>query len=585
ESYLKLNPRHKKLAAIHQQLIDRIERSPRKYSGFPYVRKKSQGLKTVLGIDLGNTNSVVSVMDGSKAMVIPNLVGDRSTPSVVAFASDGEILVGEPARRQAVTNPLNTFDLIRQRLGRQGLDSCPIAQRKSHNPGENESGQVKRDDQQASAFRREYSPQEFCVNLLQNLKAAAESHLGYTVSRSVITVPSSFGLIQRRAMKEAGKIAGLDVLRIIAAPTAAALAYSFQFQKSPDRNIVVCDIGGGAFSTSVCSVFDTWVEVISTTGDAELGGVDFDMALVNSIAADFKSDSGIDIRTDPTSLWRLCDAVEKAKKSLSSVQVTDVNLPFITTSKLDAKHLQASVTRVEFERLIDPLLKRMKKCIENAMRDARMTNDEIDEVMLVGGGARIPKLRSEISEMFGVDKLYNGIEAEEAASVGAAIQGSIIAGEFADRCLMDVTSISLGVETEGGVMTSLVDRNFTIPTTKSEVFSTVRDNQTEVVVSVYEGERAMACDNSLLGRYKIDGIEPAPRGTPKVEVTFDIDVDGTLNVSAKNMANGNEFSVCPGEPSNPRQAELCSESDQVDIPDQLMVIDRDVVPDKTENSD
>ena len=490
----------------------------------------------VIGIDLGTTNSVVSVMEGSEPKVIANLEGNRLTPSVVAFTDKGETLVGEPAKRQAVTNPSNTIYSAKRFMGRR------------HNEVSSEEKIVPyqvvgaaEDYVKIKVNDRDYTPPEISAKVLQKLKESAESYLGHKVNKAVITVPAYFNDAQRQATKDAGQIAGLEVSRIINEPTAAALAYGLE--KKRDEKIAVFDLGGGTFDVSILEVSDELVEVLSTNGDTHLGGDDFDEVLINFIADKFKAENGVDLRNEPMALQRLREAAEKAKKELSSAQSTDINLPFIMADASGAKHLQMSITRSEFERLIDSLVERTRNPVINALKDAKLSPKDIDEVVLVGGSTRVPKVQAFVKELFGGKEPHKGVNPDEVVSIGAAIQGGIISGEVTDVVLMDVTPLSLGIETEGGVMTCLIERNATIPTTKSEIFSTAADNQPAVTVSVYQGERPMARDNRLLGQFNLDGIPPAPRGIPQIEVTFDIDVNGILNVSAKDKASGKQQSV------------------------------------------
>jgi molecular chaperone DnaK len=491
----------------------------------------------VIGIDLGTTNSVVSVMEGGEVKVIANLEGSRLTPSVVAFTDKGETLVGDPARRQAITNPKNTIYSIKRFMGRRHSE---VAAEEKLVPykvvgGPNDYVKVE------VGNGKQYTPPEISALILRKLKEAAESYLGHKVNKAVITVPAYFNDAQRQATKDAGQIAGLEVARIINEPTAAALAYGLE--KKKDEKICVFDLGGGTFDVSILEVSNELIEVLSTNGDTHLGGDDFDEELINYIANKFKAENGIDLRKDPMALQRLREAAEKAKKELSSLQNTEINLPFITADASGAKHLQMSISRSEFEKLIDPLIERCRVPVENALRDAKLKPSDIHEVVLVGGSTRVPKVQELVKKIFQGKEPHKGVNPDEVVSVGAAIQGAIITGEVTDVVLMDVTPLSLGIETEGGVMTVLVERNTTIPTTKKETFSTAADNQRAVTVSVYQGERPMARDNRLLGQFNLEDIPAAPRGVPKIEVTFDIDVNGILKVSAKDLGTGKEQSV------------------------------------------
>jgi molecular chaperone DnaK len=490
---------------------------------------------TIVGIDLGTTNSVVAVMEGGEVKVIANLEGNRLTPSVVAFTDKGEILVGDPAKRQAVTNPTRTIYSIKRFMGRRHSE---VASEEKIVPyevvgGANEYVKVKAGDKQ-------YTPPEISAHVLRKLKEAAESYLGHKVNRAVITVPAYFNDAQRQATKDAGQIAGLEVERIINEPTAAALAYGLQ--KKKEEKIVVFDLGGGTFDVSVLEVGDEIVEVLSTNGDTHLGGDDFDEELINFIADKFKNENGIDLRKDAMALQRLREAAEKAKKELSSSQATDINLPFITADASGAKHLQMSITRADFERLVDHLIERCREPVTKALADAKLKPSQIDEVVLVGGSTRVPKVQELVKKMFDKEP-HKGVNPDEVVAIGAAIQGAIIAGDVKDVVLLDVTPLSLGIETEGGVMTVLVERNTTIPTEKKETFSTAADNQTAVTVKVFQGERKMASDNRLLGQFNLDGIPPAPRGMPQIQVTFSLDVNGILNVTAKDLGSGKEQTV------------------------------------------
>src|SRR5579859_1230233 len=489
----------------------------------------------IVGIDLGTTNSVVAVMEGGEVKVIANLEGNRLTPSVVAFTDKGDVLVGDLARRQAVTNPKRTVYSIKRFMGRRHAE---VASEEKIVPyevvgGPNEYVKVKAGDKQ-------HTPPEISAHILRKLKEAAESYLGHKVNKAVITVPAYFNDAQRQATKDAGQIAGLEVERIINEPTAAALAYGLQ--KKKEEKIVVFDLGGGTFDVSVLEVGDDVVEVLSTNGDTHLGGDDFDEELINFIADRFKKENSIDLRKDAMALQRLREAAEKGKKELSSSQSTDINLPFITADASGAKHLQMTITRAEFERLVDHLIERCREPVSKALVDAKLKASQIDEVVLVGGSTRIPKVQELVRKMFDKEP-HKGVNPDEVVAVGAAIQGAIIGGDVKDVVLLDVTPLSLGIETEGGVMTVLVERNTTIPTEKKETFSTAADNQTAVTVKVFQGERKMANDNRLLGQFNLDGIPPAPRGMPQIQVTFSIDVNGILNVSAKDMGTGKEQTV------------------------------------------
>ena len=489
----------------------------------------------IIGIDLGTTNSVVAVLEGGEAKVIENQEGARTTPSVVAFTDKGDTYVGEPAKRQAVTNPKNTIYSVKRFMGRR------------HDEVESEekavSYQVTGDGNEyvkINAAGKEMTPPEVSAVVLRKLKEAAQNYLGHKVNKAVITVPAYFNDAQRQATKDAGQLAGLEVARIINEPTAAALAYGLD--KKADEKIVVFDLGGGTFDVSVLEVGDDVVEVLATNGDTHLGGDDFDELLIDHIAKDFQQKEGIHLRKDAMALQRLREAAEKAKKELSSATSTDINLPFITADAGGAKHLQMTIGRADFERLIDPMLDRLKGPVQNALKDAGLSKGDIDEVVLVGGSTRVPAVAALVKELFGKEP-NKGVNPDEVVALGAATQGGILTGDVESVTLLDVTPLSLGIETEGGVMTVLVERNTTIPATKKETFSTAADNQPAVTVRVFQGERPMAEDNRLLDQFTLDGIPPAPRGMPQVEVTFDLDVNGILNVSAKDKATGKEQNV------------------------------------------
>ncbi len=492
-------------------------------------------MSKIIGIDLGTTNSVVAVMEGGEPTVITNSEGGRTTPSVVAFTKDGNRLVGQVAKRQAVTNPENTVYSIKRFMGRrfdevsEEIKQVPYKVKPAGN-----------NDVRVEAGGKDYSPPEISAMILQKMKQSAEDYLGQKVEKAVITVPAYFNDAQRQATKDAGRIAGLEVMRIVNEPTAAALAYGLD--KKKDETIAVFDFGGGTFDISILEVGEGVVEVKSTNGDTHLGGDDIDERLMEWIIEEFKKDQGIDLSNDKMALQRLKESAEKAKIELSTAMETEINLPFITADQSGPKHLVMKLTRAKFEQLIEEILKRLKSPVEQAIKDAGLDAGKVDEVVLVGGSTRIPKVQEMVKELFGKEP-NKSVNPDEVVAVGAAVQAGVLSGEKTDILLLDVTPLSLGIETLGGVSTKLIERNTTIPTRKSEVFSTASDNQTSVEVHVIQGERPMAADNRTLGKFHLVGIPPAPRGMPQVEVTFDIDANGIVNVSAKDMGTGREQKI------------------------------------------
>lgn len=505
-------------------------------------------MSKVLGIDLGTTYSCMAVMEGGEPVVIPNAEGGRTTPSIVAFTKTGERLVGQAAKRQAVTNPHNTVFSIKRFMGRKHAEVTHESELVPYEIIKADNG-----DAHVKASGKVYSPPEISSMILQKMKADAEAYLGETISQAVITVPAYFNDSQRQATKDAGKIAGLEVLRIINEPTAASLAYGLE--KKSEEKIAVYDLGGGTFDISILEIGDGVFEVKATNGDTHLGGDDFDQQVINWLLEEFKKDQGIDLSKDPMALQRLKEAAEKAKCELSSSQETEINLPFITADAAGPKHLNITLSRSKLEQLSDQLIARSLDPVKNCLKDASLSESNIDEVILVGGSTRMPEVQEAVKTLFGKEP-HKGVNPDEIVAIGAAIQGGVLKGEVKDVLLLDVTPLTLGIETLGGVFTPLIERNTTIPSKKSDIFSTAADNQPQVEVHVLQGERKMAGDNKTIGRFNLDGIPPAPRGVPQVEVTFDIDANGILNVSAKDLGTGKEQKITITASSGLSQEEI-----------------------------